>query len=128
MGFLDIVGGILNALSNSGDVTWYCDGCDAELNRQSGFSTESGTWVCEECGYENDVTEDNILDEDDSERFSIFQNKCDICGGHMRRSDNPPDVWVCEDCGAEAEEDEYGNLVYDDEEYEDDDTDEEDFY
>ena len=43
------------------DVVWYCDGCDAELNRQEGFTTETGTWVCAKCGYLNDVTDNNIL-------------------------------------------------------------------
>ena len=33
------------------DVVWYCDGCDAELNRQDGFTTETGTRVCAKCGY-----------------------------------------------------------------------------
>lgn len=119
MGFLDFIGDVLNGLSNSGDITWYCDGCDAELNRQSGFSTKSGTWVCTECGYENDVTSDNILDNDEAERFSVFQKKCDICGGHMRRADYPSNVWICEDCGEEAEEDGFGLMWYDNDEEDD---------
>lgn len=51
---------------NSG-VFWFCDDCEAYLNVQPGFDTKSGRWVCTECGYENDVTSDNIIFGD--ERF-----------------------------------------------------------
>lgn len=46
-------------------VDWFCDSCDANLNRQPGFTIASGTWTCTECGAVNDVTDDNILDEDE---------------------------------------------------------------
>lgn len=42
-------------------VIWFCDKCGAYLNIQSGFSTYTGSWKCRVCGYDNDVTEDNIL-------------------------------------------------------------------
>ena len=42
-------------------VFWFCDDCETFLNIQDGFSTDSGTWVCTECGYDNNVTEENIL-------------------------------------------------------------------
>ena len=42
-------------------VLWFCDKCDAYMNIQSGFSTYSGSWKCKNCGYDNDVTEDNII-------------------------------------------------------------------
>ena len=51
---------------------WYCDNCDAHLNNQSGFTAAFGSWKCSECGYVNDVTEDNILTGDEEE----FQRKC----------------------------------------------------
>ncbi len=100
-------------------VDWFCDSCDANLNRQPGFTTASGTWICTECGAVNDVTDDNILDEDDE----TYQEECPNCGGHMRRMTySPGDAWVCEDCGLEGSKDDYGIMWADndffDDEYE----------
>ena len=50
--------GIADALGS--EDTWYCDGCHSVLNEQDGFNTCSGRWVCTECGYDNDVPEDNL--------------------------------------------------------------------
>lgn len=44
---------------------WYCDSCDLMLNGQPGFNANCGTWVCTECGYENTISEDNILSDDE---------------------------------------------------------------
>lgn len=87
-------------------VDWFCDSCDANLNRQSGFSTSTGSWTCTECGAHNNVTEDNILGEDEP----VYQNECPNCGGHMRNAVYPSNLWVCEDCGTEAKQDDYGLL------------------
>ena len=35
------------------------------MNSQPGFSVSSGSWCCKECGSWNDVSEDNIVDEED---------------------------------------------------------------
>ena len=95
-------------------IDWYCDGCQAELNRQSGFNTSSGTWRCTECGYDNDVTEDNVLSEEEAEQELSYMEECPVCGGHMRMGDvsYPTQLYICEDCGKEASDDGYGNLVY----------------
>ncbi len=45
-----------------GAVNWWCDECDALLNIQPGFTDSCGTWVCTECGYENEISEDQIID------------------------------------------------------------------
>jgi len=96
-------------------IDWYCDGCDANLNRQNGFTTSMGSWTCVECGYVNDVTEDNIIDEDEE----TFETRCPNCDGHMRRDVYcVSDVWICEDCGTEAEKDDYGLLWVENNEYE----------
>ena len=87
-------------------VEWFCDDCDANLNRQVGFTTATGSWTCTECGSINDVTDNNILDEDEE----TYQNECPKCGGHLRRAVFLNDLWICEDCGAEAKEDDYGLL------------------
>ena len=41
-------------------IDWYCDNCGTFLNDQPGFTTRKRTWVCKECGCENDVTENNL--------------------------------------------------------------------
>lgn len=46
---------------------WYCDNCNEYMNDQPGFTTDTGEWVCANCGYCNDVTEDNIIYDDDFE-------------------------------------------------------------
>ncbi|MDD7764691.1 MAG: hypothetical protein PT934_02855 [Peptoniphilaceae bacterium] len=55
---------------------WYCDGCEAFMNDQPGFTTSSGIWICTECGTENDVTENNILydfyDDEDGETLGVY--------------------------------------------------------
>lgn len=47
-------------LRDVGDCDWYCDYCHVYMNVQPGFSVERGKWVCENCGFVNDVTQDNI--------------------------------------------------------------------
>jgi hypothetical protein len=66
MSFLDslfegIAEGLLSA-NTSGDLgcDWRCDNCDAYMNNQPGFSAIGGTWICAECGFPNDVTQNNI--------------------------------------------------------------------
>ena len=63
-----VLGGVLgllkvvSSLKGGGDLgcDWYCDNCGARMNDQLGFHA-GGTWECTSCGYENDVSEDNIL-------------------------------------------------------------------
>lgn len=50
------------------------------MNEQPGFTTTSGEWTCAECGCVNDVSDGNIIyddeddyDEDDSERLSVWE-------------------------------------------------------
>lgn len=63
-GGLDLLAGVFKIASSAfkGDLgcDWYCDNCDAHLNSQFGF-TAGSTWTCSECGYLNDVSEDNII-------------------------------------------------------------------
>ena len=92
------------------DIDWYCDSCDAHLNRQDGFSTVTGTWVCSRCGNSNNVTSENILSSDELE--NIYQVECPKCSGHMARVGYSFNKWECEDCGCIAQEDDFGNLCY----------------
>lgn len=48
---------------------WRCDNCDAYLNSQPGFTGNSGIWVCTECGYSNNIDEDDILSLNEIEDF-----------------------------------------------------------
>ncbi len=41
-------------------IRWYCDNCNAYLNKQSGFMVDTGRWTCAQCGYENDVTSEYV--------------------------------------------------------------------
>lgn len=43
-----------------GGCDWFCDGCGVLMNSQNEFDIRNGTWTCVECGYVNDVTENNI--------------------------------------------------------------------
>jgi len=43
------------------DCDWYCDCCGVFMNDQPGFNASKGTWVCTNCGEENDVSDDNVL-------------------------------------------------------------------
>lgn len=63
MGFLD---SIIRAISSGDDggCDWTCDNCSAYMNDQPGFSVSSGSWRCKGCGTWNDVSEDNVVDED----------------------------------------------------------------
>ncbi|MDR0200369.1 MAG: hypothetical protein LBI43_07345 [Streptococcaceae bacterium] len=69
---------------NDLDCDWTCDGCGANLNVQNGFSCSTGSWECTECGFDNDVSEANIIDpymfdgddddddDDDEERLDVY--------------------------------------------------------
>lgn len=59
-GGLKLVAGILNTAKGDLGCDWYCDNCGAHLNSQLGFGAGT-TWTCRKCGYENDVSEDNII-------------------------------------------------------------------
>ena len=41
----------------------FCVSCNANLNKQSGFTIEDECWLCTECGVVNDVIDNNILNE-----------------------------------------------------------------
>ena len=42
-------------------VLWFCDKCDAYMNTMRGFTQAKDTYVCQNCGFENDITENNII-------------------------------------------------------------------
>lgn len=73
-------------------IDWYCDRCGAYLNDQDEFDDNYDEWVCEECGYHNEISEamiqgvyiagsNNDDDEDDrdpddtGERYNIWDNE-----------------------------------------------------
>lgn len=48
-------------------VDWFCDNCDDHLNEQEGFSDWNSIWQCKRCGYMNCISENNIIDEFESD-------------------------------------------------------------
>ena len=78
------------------DCEWYCDNCDAHLNNQIGFSAHSGSWRCAECGYVNDVSENNILSGDEEEFVRMAYVVCPHCSAHMTTDDY--EYYECPDC------------------------------
>ena len=62
MSLLDMFDGLVDFTGNERfvDVDWYCDGCGAYLNSQSGFDDHHYTWKCTECGFKSSISKDNI--------------------------------------------------------------------
>lgn len=78
MGLLD---SILDAFSQSTDdkgCDWYCDNCSILMNHQTGFTTSSDEWTCTECGYLNDVSNNNIWNDDYHENDEECEEKLNV--------------------------------------------------
>lgn len=63
-------------------VFWFCDECEAYLNNQEGFDRKAAKHICQNCGYENDTTFDNI------------KGTCVDCGKILP----DPEASLCVDC------------------------------
>ena len=63
-------------------VFWFCDECETYLNNQEGFNRKASKHICRKCGYENDISFDNI------------KGICSDCGKVLPN----PDATLCEDC------------------------------
>lgn len=63
-------------------VFWFCDECNAYLNIQEGFDRTATRHICTKCGYENDITFDNM------------KGICSDCGKVIP----DPDSTLCADC------------------------------
>ncbi|MCD8336247.1 MAG: hypothetical protein LUD18_03055 [Lachnospiraceae bacterium] len=63
-------------------VFWFCDECEAYLNDQDGFDRNASKHICQNCGYENDTTLDNI------------KGICSDCGKVIA----DPEATLCEEC------------------------------
>ncbi|WP_156337151.1 hypothetical protein [Paenibacillus dakarensis] len=93
------------------DCDWFCDNCSVYMNNQPGFTTSSDEWTCTECGYVNDVSEDNIIDEDDnqgcsegySDGFTCINCQQSLRGGSRtlpwEDDDNAEAYIICPHCG-----------------------------
>lgn len=85
------------------EVKWFCDECDAELDRQPGFSDSCFSWTCTNCGCVNMIDEEHILDDEMADRVAFIESIvcCEECGGHNRKEMiNGSYYWMCEDCGS----------------------------
>ena len=99
---MGLFGSILKGLFSSGDndTIWHCDGCNAILNEQDGFYTDSGTWICAECGFVNDVTPDNIYESEEDYQESMGIPRCPNCGGMVQGDAPDATYWFnCKSCG-----------------------------
>lgn len=76
-------------------IYWFCDDCEAFLNIQPGFESAKEKWICQCCGYENDITESNI------------KGQCKDCGMLI---DNV-DAELCDNCKRIREERKAENLL-----------------
>ena len=56
-------------INENADTVWFCDECDACLNKQIGFSEIYDEWVCDQCGHENHISEDEIYDSREEYEF-----------------------------------------------------------
>lgn len=63
-------------------VFWFCDECDTYLNSQEGFDNDSNKHICSFCGYENDITFENV------------KGICTDCGKFLEYSKDT----LCLDC------------------------------
>ena len=63
-------------------VFWFCDECETYLNNQDGFNKKASKHICRNCGYENDITFNNI------------KGTCSDCGKTLP----DPDAILCADC------------------------------
>lgn len=63
-------------------VFWFCDGCGTYLNVQDKFDRKGTTWCCSKCGFENDITFNNI------------KGQCKDCGVLL----DDPDATLCGEC------------------------------
>lgn len=70
----------LQTTANKGDiimgkkfqnVRWYCDNCNARLDRQDDFDDCCGSWVCTKCGFTNLISEDQIYESERVYRHSL---------------------------------------------------------
>lgn len=63
-------------------VFWFCDECNTYLNNQEGFDRKASKHICQKCGFENNITSDNI------------KGICSDCGKILP----DPDATRCADC------------------------------
>ena len=73
---------LANAVFEDDYVFWFCDECGTYLNNQDGFDRHAQKHICQNCGYENDTTFDNI------------KGTCSDCGKLIP----DPDATLCLDC------------------------------
>lgn len=99
---MGLFGRILSSIADAigSEDTWYCDGCHSVLNEQDGFNTYSGRWTCTECGYDNDVSEDNLYSSEEEYQEAMGIPRCPSCGGMVQGDSPDATYWFnCTSCG-----------------------------
>ena len=99
---MSFFGRMLDGFSSFGgsDIDWYCDGCHAKLNGQTGFTISGSTWECTECGFINDVTASNVYESHEDYLSSLGVPPCPYCGSTVQG--DAPDAkyyFNCNSCG-----------------------------
>ena len=83
-----------------GNVTWYCDCCNAVMNDQPGFNTSTGKLECTECGEINDVSSNNIYATEEEYQETMGIPRCPQCGGMVVGDAPDALIWFnCPTCG-----------------------------
>lgn len=100
MGFFESIFSSIVSSFGSSDTEWFCDGCHAKLNEQSGFTTDYSTWECSECGDINDVTDNNLYDSHEDYQAAMGIPPCPACGGIVQGDAPDATAWFnCGGCG-----------------------------
>lgn len=117
-------------------VRWYCDNCEAFLNKQSGFTDWNDSWTCTKCGHENRINKNEIYASKAEYRRSkkqkvAFEPIDDLLENRHDYSDDSCDVLFVEEDYSDGDEDGDEDDVEDSDDdfieydYEDDDNDKE---
>jgi DNA-directed RNA polymerase subunit RPC12/RpoP len=70
------------------------------LNNQEGFTTETDTWICKECGYLNDMSKENVYSSEEEYQEAMGIPRCPSCGGDVRGDAPDATHWFnCNICG-----------------------------
>lgn len=88
-------------------IDWYCDSCNSYLNDQTGFTDNKRLWACDDCGYINELTKENIFNSK-ADYENSKADKCISCQQNLAGSvrteewedgDNSSAYVTCRHCG-----------------------------
>lgn len=88
---------------------FYCSGCGNYLNGQHGFDINMDKWVCNECGYVNDLAYEFQSANELAEKYKdvLIKGKA-----KLEQPKNPDVHWKCSTCGREAYDIDEINVIF----------------